>query len=92
MNLDFLDTLDSEEVREGAKFLDIVNPDWPTLIDTGTLRMQSNNDCIFGQLFGSDMYDAILHLDDWVWLRGHGFGVTGLTYWLEEINTRLGRN
>jgi hypothetical protein len=82
-----------EDVKEGATWLDIVIPDgWAHLIDASILRMESLNDCIFGQLFGSDLYDDIVCSpgpEGIMWTQTHGFSVYGREFWLEEIEKRL---
>lgn len=38
------------KVHKGAEFLDEARPDWIDHINTGTLRLESSNDCVLGQL------------------------------------------
>ena len=42
----------AKEVKQGAKFLDKVYPDWDTKIDTEKLDIANSNRCVFGQLYG----------------------------------------
>lgn len=81
------------DVNAGAHWLDQVLPDgWAHLIDTSVLRMASVNDCIFGQLFGSDLYDDIVCSPGpagITWTKDHGFSIFGKKFWLEEIEWRL---
>lgn len=43
----------AKEVKQGAKFLDKVYPDWDTKIDTEKLDIANSNRCVFGQLYGN---------------------------------------
>lgn len=82
--------LDCEtEVFNGIAWLDQVAPGWDKKIDLVTFRLWSTFDCILGQLFGSEMYDAILDMPDGLpWIRSHGFSNFGEDYWREEILSR----
>ena len=52
--------------------------------------MESVNDCIFGQLFGSEVYDGILaEPRGSTWIASHGFSVYAEDTWREEIEKRL---
>lgn len=39
-------------VQEGAELLDRMHPDWAKRINLDTLKIESCNDCILGQLYG----------------------------------------
>lgn len=40
-------------VDAGAKFLDQHHPGWDQLIDLARLNLESSDDCVLGQLYGS---------------------------------------
>lgn len=87
-------------VREAAKKLDSVRPDWIQFIDFDTLDMNDCLNCVLGQVFGhyDEGIEAIFGEAEWDYykyrnLEDAPFGYkTDIQLWKDEVELRSEKN
>lgn len=77
-------------VREAAKRLDEIEPNWFNKINFETLDMNSTQYCVLGQVFGSYKKGiSSIGIDYFAYLSGETFGFkTNVQLWKDEVNER----
>ena|SRR5258708_188737 len=77
-----------ERVARGAIFLDKSKPDWYKIINASKIDLNSNLDCILGQLYGDYSYGLRkLHIKG----PGHTYGFLIFRFWNKYIVEELWR-
>lgn len=49
----------TEAAAQGAKWLDMVYPEWPNVIDISSLNMRSGKYCVLGQIATPEEFDYV---------------------------------
>ena len=81
-----------QQVKAGAELLDRKNPGWAWLVNTDTLDISSEEECILGQCYRSGSLEPAYDIGKRALgiTNGQEYGFVGMTtpLWIKEIEAR----